>query len=117
MPAWAGLLHRPRILFMDEPTVGIDPQSRRNILDMVKEDLVATYKLHTPLPPKEISDLMSAETYLSAADAVEKGFATNLVKLSNDEADDNPQPDDVLNPEQQKAYLDLIEFEMVASDD
>lgn len=32
-----GLLHRPRLLFMDEPTVGIDPQSRRRILDMVKE--------------------------------------------------------------------------------
>lgn len=33
----AGLLHRPRLLFMDEPTVGIDPQSRRAILDMVKD--------------------------------------------------------------------------------
>mgnify|MGYP000704715411 CR=1 FL=1 len=32
-----GLLHRPRLLFMDEPTVGIDPQSRRAILDMVKD--------------------------------------------------------------------------------
>ncbi|MEJ5312911.1 MULTISPECIES: ATP-binding cassette domain-containing protein [Anaerolinea] len=32
-----GLLHAPRLLFMDEPTVGIDPQSRRAILDMVKD--------------------------------------------------------------------------------
>jgi ABC-2 type transport system ATP-binding protein len=32
-----GLLHKPRVLFMDEPTVGIDPQSRRAILDSVKE--------------------------------------------------------------------------------
>jgi ABC-2 type transport system ATP-binding protein len=32
-----GLLHRPRLVFMDEPTVGIDPQSRRAILDMVRD--------------------------------------------------------------------------------
>jgi ABC-2 type transport system ATP-binding protein len=32
-----GLLHKPQLLFMDEPTVGIDPQSRRAILDTVKE--------------------------------------------------------------------------------
>jgi ABC-2 type transport system ATP-binding protein len=32
-----GLLHNPKIIFMDEPTVGIDPQSRRNILDTVKD--------------------------------------------------------------------------------
>lgn len=31
------LLHDPEILIMDEPTVGIDPQSRNYILDMVKK--------------------------------------------------------------------------------
>ena len=33
----AALLHNPSILIMDEPTVGIDPQSRAYILDTVKQ--------------------------------------------------------------------------------
>jgi ABC-2 type transport system ATP-binding protein len=33
----AGVLHRPKVLLMDEPTVGIDPQSRNHILETVKE--------------------------------------------------------------------------------
>ncbi|MDP4083274.1 MAG: ABC transporter ATP-binding protein [Bacillota bacterium] len=33
----AALMHRPQILIMDEPTVGIDPQSRNHILETVKQ--------------------------------------------------------------------------------
>lgn len=31
-----GLMHRPRILFLDEPTLGLDPQTRRRIWDYIE---------------------------------------------------------------------------------
>jgi ABC-2 type transport system ATP-binding protein len=44
------LLHRPKILFMDEPTVGIDPQSRNLIFEVVeklhKEGMTIIYTTH-----------------------------------------------------------------------
>ena len=31
----AGLIHQPRLVLMDEPTVGVDPQSRNRIFEMI----------------------------------------------------------------------------------
>ena len=33
----AGLIHRPRVVLMDEPTVGVDPQSRNRIFEMIEK--------------------------------------------------------------------------------
>jgi ABC-2 type transport system ATP-binding protein len=55
-----GLLHKPRLLFMDEPTVGIDPQSRRAILDTVKglnqQGMTVLYTTHYMEEAEELSN-------------------------------------------------------------
>ena len=33
----AGMIHRPKLVLMDEPTVGVDPQSRNNIFGMIEK--------------------------------------------------------------------------------
>ncbi len=46
----AGLIHQPRILFLDEPTVGVDPQSRNFIFEHVErlnaEGMTIIYTTH-----------------------------------------------------------------------
>jgi ABC-2 type transport system ATP-binding protein len=45
-----GLLHRPKLLILDEPTVGVDPQSRNAILESVEglsgEGMAVLYTTH-----------------------------------------------------------------------
>ena len=54
------LLHRPQVIIMDEPTVGIDPQSRRHILDNVKmlnrQGMTVLYTTHYMEEAQELSD-------------------------------------------------------------
>ncbi len=53
-----GLLHRPKYLLLDEPTVGIDPQARLAILDIVREVAVAgTTVLYTTHYMEEAQEL------------------------------------------------------------
>lgn len=46
----AGLLHNPEILFLDEPTVGVDPQSRNAIFNYIErlrdENMTIIYTTH-----------------------------------------------------------------------
>ncbi len=56
-----GLLHRPQLIYMDEPTVGIDPQNRRRILDTVlrlrdEYKMTVLYTTHLMEESQELSD-------------------------------------------------------------
>jgi len=54
------LLHKPGVIYMDEPTVGIDPQSRRSILDSVvalkNQGMTVLYTTHYMEEAQELSD-------------------------------------------------------------
>lgn len=54
------LLHKPQVIIMDEPTVGIDPQSRRKILDSVQhlrdQGVTILYTTHYMEEAQELSD-------------------------------------------------------------
>ena len=46
----AGLIHRPKVILMDEPTVGVDPQARNRIFEMIEslrgEGISIVYTTH-----------------------------------------------------------------------
>ncbi|HEV2111511.1 MAG TPA: ABC transporter ATP-binding protein [Gammaproteobacteria bacterium] len=74
-----GLLNRPRLLFLDEPTVGMDPQSRRFILDTIKRiNLTGTTVLYTSHYMEEVETLCDEIGVLDEGRLLARG---NLAEL------------------------------------
>ncbi|MHB0877044.1 MAG: ATP-binding cassette domain-containing protein [Anaerolineae bacterium] len=77
-----GLLHRPRLLFLDEPTVGIDPQSRRAILDAVKElNRQGTTILYTTHYMEEAQELSHRVGIIDHGELIALGSQQELTHL------------------------------------
>jgi ABC-2 type transport system ATP-binding protein len=76
------LLHKPQVIYMDEPTVGIDPQSRRNILDSVvklkDEGMTVLYTTHYMEEAQELSDHIGI---MDHGKLIACGTGEELVKL------------------------------------
>ena len=76
------LLHKPQVIIMDEPTVGIDPQSRRNILDNVKElnrqGMTVLYTTHYMEEAQELSDHIAI---MDEGKIIAYGSHADLIKL------------------------------------
>jgi ABC-2 type transport system ATP-binding protein len=78
----AALLHHPRVIIMDEPTVGIDPQSRRHILDSVKRfNQMGMTVLYTTHYMEEAEELSQHIAIVDQGRLVAYGTHAELIKL------------------------------------
>jgi len=82
----AGVLHRPRVLLMDEPTVGIDPQSRNHILDTVRElNRAGMTVLYTSHYMEEVEALCDRVAIVDHGRVIAQGTLEELRALVGDE--------------------------------
>jgi ABC-2 type transport system ATP-binding protein len=81
------IVHRPKLIIMDEPTVGIDPQSRNHILESVKKlnELGSTI-IYTSHYMEEIEQLCTKITIIDHGKEIATGTTDELKELIiNDE--------------------------------
>ncbi|MDD9196524.1 ABC transporter ATP-binding protein [Aliivibrio sp. S3MY1] len=75
-----GLLNNPDVLFFDEPTVGIDPESRNEILDTIKayksDNKTVIYTSHY-MP--EIEKICDDVAIMNAGQIVKQGSISSLI--------------------------------------
>ena len=77
----AGLLHRPKVLFLDEPTVGIDVQSRMVILEYLKEiNRLGTTIIYTSHYMEEAENLCSRVAIVDRGQIISIGNPRELLK-------------------------------------
>ncbi len=76
------LLHEPQVVILDEPTVGIDPQSRRKILDGIKElNQRGVTILYTTHYMEEAQELSHCIAIMDHGRLIAQGTHAELVKL------------------------------------
>ncbi len=80
-----GLLHRPALLLLDEPTVGIDPQARLNILEVVREVAEAgTTVLYTTHYMEEAQELCDRIAIVDHGKILTVGTLDELTRLAGE---------------------------------
>ena len=79
-----GIAHKPKLIFLDEPTVAVDPQSRNNILDGIKtlREKGATI-VYTTHYMEEVEILCDRIIILDKGRIIASGTADELKELAN----------------------------------
>ena len=81
-----GIAHKPELIFLDEPTVAVDPQSRNNILNDIKKlrDQGATV-IYTTHYMEEVEELCDRIIILDNGKIIAKGTVNELKKLAKNQ--------------------------------
>jgi ABC-2 type transport system ATP-binding protein len=81
----AGLLHHPSVLILDEPTVGVDPQSRNHIFAMVKQlNQEGTTVIYTSHYMEEVEYLCNQVAIMDQGKVVAIGDTQSLVRQAGE---------------------------------
>lgn len=100
------MVHNPWSVAIGEAK---DMRKNADVLDTVREQIIATYKWHTNLSDEEIVALMDAETWMTADEAITNGFATDKIEGLKAAASITPLAMNRLKvPEQYKARVDAL---------
>lgn len=76
------IAHKPRLIIMDEPTVGIDPQSRNHILKTVKElNKVGCTIIYTSHYMEEIEEICSRISIIDHGKVIAEGTKEELISI------------------------------------
>lgn len=79
-----GIAHKPKIIILDEPTVAVDPQSRNNILDGIKQlRLQGATIIYTTHYMEEVEILCDRVIILDKGKLIASGTCDELKKLAN----------------------------------
>ena len=81
-----GVLHQPKILFLDEPTVGVDVQSKRAIFNFLKqENKNGTTIIYTSHNMKDVEDFCTQIALIDFGKIIEYGELQTVLKNQNAE--------------------------------
>ena len=79
-----GIAHKPRLLILDEPTVGVDPQSRNSILEGIRElNKKGTTIVYTSHYMEEVEQLCTSIVIMDKGKTLARGTAEELKAMIN----------------------------------
>ena len=111
-----GIAHKPKLIFLDEPTVAVDPQSRNNILEgIVKLNQMGATIVYTSHYMEEVEQICNRIAIMDKGKNITIGTADELKKLVQNSETINIDvmnlPDDVIAGIKTLSHVYKVEYD------